>query len=352
MSDLMKELFKHDANLRQQVESDPPALQTDSPGVNYLFGKAAGMKAGDSMLLYGPPKSGKSLLTAAFIGHLHKSDKTAWALKFDSEFREDWLDHWAEPFGIDRNRIAYNLTNKPEEIFDYIANDVVALIQKAMKEAGTDDPAVGNPIKLIVIDSLASIDYPKEANAEKTTNMVMGDAASYLPRGFKKILPILKKYKISLIACQHIRDNMNPQSAKYNPYTIPGGKGIKHFIEYWMLVEKINSKDSKIFDSDKLDGSGRPIKIGHALRVKMEENSNGPQDRHVEVDLSYTKGLINIEKEVATLAVNMGVAQTAGAWIHYNGEKWNGVEKFAEAISKNPDLKNDLVAKISENDPL
>ena len=351
MSDIMKKLTKHDGFLKTSTFPEPPALQTSSPGVNYLFGKKAGMKAGSSMLLYGPPKSGKSLLSLAFAGHLHKTDPEAIVLKFDTEFREDSLEHWHQAFGIDKDRLKYYMTNKPEEIFDFIANDVQAVIQEEMDKKKTQDPSVGNPIKLIIIDSLAGINYPKEANAESTTNHIMGDAAAYLPRGFKAILPVLRKYKISLIACQHIRDNMDANTSKYIRYTIPGGKGIKHFIEYWTLVEKINAKDSKTFDSDKLDGSGNPIQTGHAIRVKMEESSNGPQNRAVEVDLSYSQGLMNPHKEVATLAINMGIIDRPNNMTYvYGGKKWVGYANFEEALKQDPDMQAELIKKIQEND--
>jgi RecA/RadA recombinase len=354
MSDLMKILTKHDGNIKNNLYRNSSVYyRSSSPGINYLFGKQGGMKGGNSMILYGPPKSGKSLISMDMIGQLHQNDPEAEAIKFDTEFRDESLEHWNKAFGIDDGRLAYVNTNKPEEIFDYIANDVVAGIQKEMEKRKTDDPTVGNPMKLIVIDSLAGIDYPKEANAEKTTDMQIGDAAAYLPKGFKRILPILKKYKISLIACQHIRDNMNTQTSKWKKYNVPGGRGIKHFIEYWMLVEKIEGKKAKIFDSSKLDGSGDPIKLGHSVRVTMEENSSGPQERSVDVDISYTEGMINAHEEVATIATNMGIIERpSAAYYVFEGKKWNGFENFVQAVKDDPQMQVNLIQKIKENDPL
>lgn len=348
----MKKLSKHDGDIKNYMFQDL-ILQTDSPGINYLFGKQGGMKAGYSMLLYGPPKSGKSLIAYSFAGHVHKTDPEAIVIKFDTEFRHDSLDHWAKPFGIDKERFQYNMTNNPEEIFDYIANDLVALIQAEMEKKKTTDPVIGNPVKLIIIDSLKAISYPKEANADKTTDNQMGDAASYLNKGFKKILPIIRKYKIGLISCQHVADNFDPSTARFAKYKIPGGNGLKHYVEYWMLVEKINSKDTKVFDSDKLDGSGRPIQLGHALRVKMEENSDGPQNRAIETDLSYINGLVNPHKEVATMAVNMGIVERPNNMSYaFDGKKWVGAANFEEAIKNDPDLQQKLIQKITANDPI
>lgn len=311
--------------------------QTNSPALNYLFGKKNGLKAGYTAMVYGPPKSGKSLLSFAYAGHLHQTDPEAIVLHFDTEFRDN-MEHWQKAFGIDPERFISYQTNKPEEIFDYIANTVKAMLQGGAK------------IRMIIVDSLAGIMYPKEGNKESTTDHVMGDAAAYLPGAMKLILPIIRQFKIALLLCQHIRDNFDPNMAKYKPYNVPGGKGLKHFVEYWMLVEKINNKDSRTFDSDKKDGAGNAIQIGHKIRVKMEESSLSPQNRAVEVDFSYTEGLINTHEEVASIAAGMGIVEMTGAWVNYDGKKWQGVSNFALALKDDPALQKSLIEKIKEND--
>jgi len=70
----------------------------------------------------------------------------------------------------------------------------------------------GAPIKMIIVDSLEGIEYPKENNAESTTNHLIGDASAYLKRGFKAVLPVIRRNKIAAIFCQHVRMNMDPNS--------------------------------------------------------------------------------------------------------------------------------------------
>jgi len=316
---------------------EPWVAQFPSPGVNYLFGKEQGMQAGYSMLLYGPPKSGKSLLAFAAAGQLHKDDPEAIVLHFDTEYRDN-VDTWEKVFNIDSSRFIKRITNNPVEIFDYIANDVKAMLQE------------GAPIKMIIIDSLAMIEYPKEANKDKSTDFVIGDAGSYLGPAMKMILPVIRSFKVATILCQHVRMNMDPNTSKYRPWIIPGGVALKHSVEYWMLASKIESKDSKQFDSDKKDGSGNLIQTGHAIRVKMEENSLGPQNRAVEIDLSYSQGLINQQEQIATLAINMGIIEMAGAWVQYNGQKWQGITNFAAFLKADEELQRELMRKIKEND--
>lgn len=309
-----------------------------SPGINYLFGKSQGMKAGYTALVYGPPKSGKSLVAFAAAGQLHKDDPEAIVLHFDTELRDN-VDHWIKAFGIDKDRFVTRQTNDPLQIFDYIANEVKAMLQD------------GAPIKMIIIDSLAMISYPKESNREQTTSHLMGDAASYLGPAMKLIIPVIRKYKIATILCQHVRDNMDPNSAKYRPYVIPGGKAIKHSVEYWMMVSKIEAKDTKKFDTGRKDGSGNDIQIGHAIRVKMEENSMGPQNRAIEIALSYTNGIIDQHEEIATLAVNMNIVDRPNNVSYiYGDKKWQGFNNFALGIKADEELQRELMRKIQDND--
>jgi RecA/RadA recombinase len=290
------------------------------------------------MLLYGPPKSGKSLLSAAFIGELMQKDPEAIVVHFDTEFRDN-LDTWNEAFGIDPERFISRQTNNPEEIFDYIANDLNAMIQE------------GAPIKMIVIDSLAMIYYPKESRKESTTDFVIGDASAYLPGAMKKILPVVRKNKIALILCQHVRDQMDPMLQRVQRYNIPGGRGLKHSVEAWMLVEKINAKDSKVFDTERKDGAGNAIQSGHAIRVRMEENSLGPQNRAAEVFLDYQKGIVDQHVQVADLAINMGIVERPNNMSYaFDGKKWVGRDSFLEALKQDKNLQTKLVEKIKEND--
>lgn len=336
-TNFLSQLKKDAKKLELGSGVEPWVARTKSPALNYLFGKNFGLKAGYTAMVYGPPKSGKSLLSFAYAGHLHQTDPEAIVLHFDAEFREN-MDHWQKAFGIDPDRFISYTTNEPAEIFDYIATDVKAMLQSGAK------------IKMIIIDSLAALKYPKEATKELSTNHVMGDAGSYLPGAMKLVLPVIRQFKVALLLMQHIRDNFDPNMAKYKPYNVPGGKGLKHFVEYWVLVEKINAKDSRTFDSDKKDGAGNAIQTGHKIRVKMEENSMGPQNRAVEVDLSYTDGIINEHKEVAVLAAGMGLLDITGSWINYNGKKWQGVDNFALALRDDPELQKNLIEKIIEND--
>lgn len=283
--------------------------------------------------------SGKSLLALSMIGAMHKQDDEGVVLYFDTEYRESFR-HWSVPMGIDENRFIPFITNNPIDIFDFIANDVNAMIQQQ-----------GAKIRAIVIDSLAGINYPKESNKSQSTDMVIGDAAAYLPGALKLILPVIKQHKIALVVCQHVRANMDPMKAKYHPYIIPGGNALKHAIEYWMLCEKINSKDAREFTDDLKDGSGNAIQSGHSIRVKMQESSDGPHNRSVEVFLDYRQGIANQHEEVARLGIHYGIIERPNNVTYvYGDQKWRGRQEFEEYLKTDDTMQREIMNKISEKD--
>lgn len=339
MSKWLTQLRKKDGAVNFKDKTDI-RLKTKSPGINYLFGKKGGMKAGYSMLLYGPAKSGKSLISMAYAGELHRTDPDAIVLHFDTEMRSN-LGTWTEAFGIDPERIVSYATNKPDEIFDFIANDVAAMIQE------------GAPIKMIIIDSLAGLLYPKEANKESSTDFVMGDAGAYLAGALKMILPVVRNNSIATILCQHVRENFDPSTAKYRPFVIPCGRALKHFAEYFTLVQKIQSKDSAEFSEQLKDGAGNAITTGHTIRVKMEESSDGPSNRSAEIFLDYAKGFTHAHVEIAELCKNMGIVERPNNTSYVvDGVKYVGFGAFCSAIKDDEELRIKLINKLRENDPL
>lgn len=338
LKELKKKLQKNPNFVDITAKQDVVVAKSPSPGINYLFGKDQGMRPGYTAMIYGPAKSGKSLFSLAFAGQLHQDDPEAVVLHFDTEMRSNY-SQWLEPFKIDKERFFSFSTNNPVEIFDYIVTEVNALIQE------------GEKIKMIIIDSLAAISYPKEANAESTTNHVIGDGAAYLARAMKAILPVIRKHGIYTILCQHVRANMDPNMAKYKPFIIPGGNALKHYVEYWMFCQKIDAKDTKVFDSDKKDGQGNAVQTGHSIRVRMEESSCGPQNRAIEVALSYANGIVNQEAEIAELAINMGIVERPDNRNYIFGDfKWFGRPAFEQAIREDSSLAQSILQKIKEAD--
>src|SRR6185437_10652550 len=93
-------------------------------------------------------------------------------------------------------------TSVPEQIFNYIVNDVDAACQD------------GCPIRLIVLDSLSNIGGRRRLDANDINQNQIGDYAKTVGDGLKMILPVLKKHRISIVYTTHVQAQMDPLEIK------------------------------------------------------------------------------------------------------------------------------------------
>jgi RecA/RadA recombinase len=323
----MKQLQSMEGAVDKQYNPFAPenVLKSGSPSLDWIFGKGAGLPLGYSAVLFGPPKSGKSLVSNLFIGHLHRNDPDAIAIKFNTEMREEgqMSDYW----GIDQSRyIAYNV-NQAELIFDRINTEIASMVQDGM------------PLKLIVIDSLQGIQGIRESQAESVTAHQIGDNALTIQKGLKAILPLIRKHKIALLATSHIRANLD--GGMYGPSTkMAGGWAMKHFHEYFIEVKRDNSSEgkadvlgNKFEDNEIKDFRGNKEITGHKIYVKMSESSVGVAGRTGEFTLSYKDGLVNTNEEIFELAKNLNIVDRPNNRTYVlDGKTYTSKADFLEAL--------------------
>lgn len=307
-------------------------LMSTSPSLNWIFGEGSGLPFGYGLLLYGKPKSGKSLISNLFVGALHKNHSEAIAVKFNTEMREEgqMADYW----GIDQDRyMAYNV-NEPELIFDRIKKDILPMVEQGM------------PLKLIVIDSLQGIQGVKESNRESVTNHLMGDHAKTIQDGLKAILPVLRRHRIALIATAHVRGNLD--AGMYGPKEkMAGGWAQKHFFEYFMEVSRDGSSESKIEDDSIKDFKGKKEIVGHKIYVKMAESSVGVAGRTGQFTLSYKEGLIGVEEEIMELTKNLNLVERPNNRTYIaEGQTFTSKNDYLEALKNDNALRDALLEKI------
>jgi len=337
MSKWMKELNKMEGAVDKEYDPFAPGnvLRSTSPSLNWTFGKGSGLPFGYGALLYGPPKSGKSLVANLFIGSLHKNDPEAIAIKFNTEMRESGQmeDYW----GVDQERyMAYDV-NEPAYIFDRIKNEILPMVQDGM------------PLKLLIIDSLQGIQGVKEMNRESMTNHIMGDHAKTVQDGLKMILPVIRRHKIALICTAHIRGNF--EAGMYGPKEkMAGGWAQKHYFEYFVEVKRDGSSASKIENDDIKDFRGKKEILGHKIYVKMAESSVGVAGRTGQFTLNYTEGLANTEEEIMELSKNLNLIERPNNRTYIVGDqKFNSKDEFVKAIKDQEGLRNQLLDAIYGN---
>lgn len=334
----MKQLNKMEGAVDKEYNPFAPenVLKSTSPSLNWIFGKGSGIPFGYGCILYGPPKSGKSLVSNLFAGALHAQDPEAMCIKFNTEMREagQMEDYW----GIDQDRyMAYDV-NEPELIFDRIKNEILPMVQDGM------------PLKLIIIDSLQGIQGVKESNRDSVTNHLMGDHAKTIQDGLKAILPTIRRHKIALICCAHIRGNLD--AGMYGPKEkMAGGWAQKHFFEYFVEVKRDGSAASKIENDEVKDFRGKKEMAGHKIYVKMAESSVGVAGRSGQFTLNYDQGLVNTGEEIATLAKSLGLVEMPNNRTYIVGDKkYTSKADFNKALEQDLELQKELLDKVYARD--
>jgi hypothetical protein len=325
-------------------------LRTPSPSVNWAFANVGfGLPFGYGMLLYGPPKGGKSIICNAIIGQLHKDDPEAVAVVFNTEMRGELQTNDAhfKKWGIDKERLIVRDVNQPELIFDFIEHDLNAACQE------------GLPIKLIIIDSLSGIAGRRFLTASSINTQQIGDQAATIKDGLLRILPVIRKNKIAFIGTAHVRAEMDQkEQMRGKTIKMQAAWAAKHMFEYFCYTEPNKSKEGRVslageefVDQEIVDFMDKAQKTGHKIRFRVEESSVGVSGRTAEFTLDYSRGIINQYEEIFTLAKNYNIIERPNNVTYtFKDYKWKGLVNCLEAIRDNPELQQELLSLIRLKD--
>jgi hypothetical protein len=335
----LKQLRKKDTFVDHEYDAFAPenCIFTPSPYINWTFAnKSHGIPKGSGVLLYSDPKAGKSLLSQAVAGQLHEDDGEGYVMYFSTEHKGKFQKGF---FGnIDPDRILMYDTSDPRDIFDFLAEDVAAMVQD------------GFPLKLVIIDSLTAIGGIK-AEGRSVADHLIGDKALTITRGLDRIIPFFKKNNITYITVAQVRMNIGAMHGPDTKAAVP--KACEHNHEFFMSVKRAGAADDKkdisgnSFEGEFKDARGKKAVTGHKIYVKMEQNSIGQAGRTAKVTLDYKKGFINQHEEIFELGVNTGVIERPNnVTYNYEGESYRGKAAMAQAIKDDPELGSRILDQV------
>ena len=347
-TDWLKKLSTLEGAVTERRDIHNTVIQTTSPYLNFIFGKGWGLPLGYSMLLYGPQKAGKSLISLLMAGGVHRDYDDSFVIRFNSEMREGQLDtKLAAMAGVDMNRYMGLDVNNPELIYDQIEQEIASWCQDGMN------------LKLIIIDSMNAVQGRRDMNSESILKQQIGDVAATNKQGLKRILPILRKHGVALIMTSHVTPEMDPIEQKRNgPYKMGASVGIQHFAEYTMLVERNPNKagrvdllDQEFIDATITDSSEKAEITGFKTRFCMKDSSFGVKGRHGEFTWDLGRGIINAHEEVFLLGTRRGVVErpNASAYV-FQDKKWTGKPAFLNALKEDPRLQEAILKELRARD--
>lgn len=312
---------------------------TGSVSLDWCLG--GGIPVGELVMFWGPPGCGKTLFSLKLIAEEQRKHPNKYALWIDTEYSFD--SERARQLGVDIDRLVIIQSNTFE--------GAIAPLAKIEGEIQENKDCCA-----IVLDSLKALtsineqEQMEEGNVQSAANAYGGIAKSVNP-AVNILNRLANECGILTIICNHAMMNMDPMTAKYEPYTLTGGQKVKHLCSTTVFLNKVMSKDSKIFSQMK-DAQGKEIVIGNLIRCKVNKTRRTVEGKVAEFFINMETGeLEKKELELARLAEGLGVLyKPEGQGFYYYGEQERGIR--ARTIDAFADLfvsDKNLYAKVLQS---
>lgn len=357
--DWMSQLINNEKSLVATDAIPKQKIGTASPSLNWAL--SGGFYKGYTTCLYGPEGSGKSLISMLAVAAYQQMYPDEYVVLISAEMR-DPDPAKLRTLGVNPDKLIIRKVNTLHDVFDWIAS----MDEQFTHSDGSAGPpglafmlSEGEKIGGLIIDSIKAIKGPKEQASESTEQHIMGDISFFLNPALRKILPVIRDYNLMTIFVQQVTMNMNLDEVKYQnkKWTLPSGQALKHFCEVMALVERVVSKDSKLFSEEKTGIRDVAVQEGHTVRVRVEKANLDSPFREAEFRINYAKGIVDVGLEVALLGDGLGIishpisektGKPDNARYEFGDKKWHGFDNIVAELETDPGLRREIMAKVYE----
>lgn len=285
------------------------AISTGSLGLDVALG-IGGLPRGRVIEIYGPESSGKTTLTLQVIAEAQKLGGTAAFV--DAEHALD--PSYAEKLGVDVDELLVSQPDTGEQALEI-----------------TDMLVRSGSIDVVVVDSVAAL-TPKAEIEGDMGDSHMGLQARLMSQALRKLTANIKRSNTMVIFINQIRMKIGVMFG--SPETTTGGNALKFYASVRLDIRRIGAIKK-----------GEEI-VGNETRVKVVKNKVSPPFKKAEFQILYGEG-ISREAELIDLGVQHGFVEKSGAWYSYGEDRiGQGKEKVREFLKENPDMANEIEAKL------
>ena len=269
-----------------------------------------GLPRGRMVEIYGPESSGKTTVALHAVASAQKMGGIAAFV--DAEHALD--PTYAKALGVDLDELYVSQPDTGEQALDIV-----------------DSLVRSSAVDIIVVDSVAALTPKAEIEGDMGDSHV-GLQARLMSQALRKLTAIVNKSKTCVVFINQLREKVGVMFG--NPEVTPGGKALKFYASIRIDVRKTDIlKDS--------DGAA-----GNRTRAKVVKNKLAPPFRQAEFDIMFGEG-VSQEGCLIDLGVQYDVIKKSGAWFSYNDTKVaNGKEKMRQFLKDNPELAQEIEAKI------
>ena len=276
------------------------------PTGNIMIDRALGVGGfprGRIVEIFGPESSGKTTLTLTSIAQAQKRGGLAGFI--DVEHALD--PQYANRLGVQLNNLLISQPSSGEE--------ALRICETLIRS---------NALDILVIDSVAALVTKAELEGE-IGDAVIGAQARLMSAALRKLTALISKASTCCIFTNQIREKIGVLFG--NPETTPGGKALKFYSSMRVDIRRVGPIKSS-------DGSIN----GSRTRLKVVKNKVAPPFTEAEFDIIYNEGISNTST-LLDIAVEKGVLEKRGSWLHYKGEQLaQGRDATKEFLKKNTGL--------------
>lgn len=288
------------------------AISTRSIGLDIALG-IGGLPKGRVVEIYGPESSGKTTLAIHCIAEVQS--KGGIAAFIDAEHAFDRT--YAQKLGVDIENLLISQPDNGEQALE-IADNLIR----------------SGAIDIIVIDSVAALTPKSEIEGEMGDSK-MGLQARLMSQALRKLTGTINKTGCCCIFINQLREKIGVMFG--NPETTTGGNALKFYASVRIDIRRIG----QLKDGDNI--------IGNRTRVKIVKNKVAPPFKQTEFDIMYGEGISKVG-EIVDLGVECNIIKKSGSWFSYGETKLGqGRDGVKQLMHDNPDLSNEIEAKIREN---
>lgn len=283
----------------------------------------------------GEPSSGKTSTVLKTVAANQRADPGFATFWVGSEAFEPG---WARKLGVDLDRVVVTTERGMETVLD--------MVLAAASERIFD---------LIVVDSYPAL-IPADEAQEKTTGDAHIGAGS---RTFNKFWRRMGEAGARAfdgterpyfgIIMNQWRDKVggwSPQGTP-TPRTTPGGKG-KDFA-YYVRLEVTRTG----WVTENWPGYGKPVKVAQQVAYKTIKNKSDSPQATGTVDFyvrnarnGIRQGDFDTAADYAEMAILFGVAAKSGTWYVFGDGKWQGKNKFKDALREDKGLQEAVAGQV------
>lgn len=271
-----------------------------------------GVPRGRIIEIYGPESSGKTTLSLQIIAEAQAMGGVVAFI--DAEHALDPV--YAARLGVVIDEVLISQPDTGEQALE---------ICDMLVRSGAVD--------CVVIDSVAAL-VPRAEIEGEIGDTTVGLQARLMSQALRKLAGSLSKSNTTCIFINQLRDKIGVMFG--NPEVTTGGNALKFYASIRLDIRPT----AMIKEDDET--------VGRTVKVKVVKNKVAPPFRRTEFDIMFGEG-ISKPGEILTLGVDLGLIKKSGSWFSYDGSKLaQGKEQARKAIADNPELMEELTARIRE----